>query len=547
MTYSPYLVPLLARTSALPVEATGSPAEEERFLDRLGDAVWQDLSIRVREAYGHAFLTELPKDAPMEVLERIADAGQRLLLTRLDDRITVLLEHPGGIWLADQRAPEDAIILLARPRLFLALWREGKAAPVPRKAHAPPVLNASSLTRTLLVEMAQRPGLSDWHLIPARDHYASMMRLDGRLVALAPLGRDEALTRIQSICSSAGMDGGLPRNAQEGRLRLPSGAGALTARASLVPAHFGPALTIRFLPDDRAACPPVEALGMDAATLAAVHSHFAKQEGLWLVAGPTGSGKSTTLHALLRRAADNNEKVISIEDPVERTLDGVQQMSVGTPPGLTYAVALKASLRQAPNTLMIGEIRDPETAAIALQAARAGHRVLSTLHARDTRGLLGRLGDLGQAAGDVRRLQPVIVHQRLLPRTCPTCRVRGSLPPEWASLFRAHRLSPPACVWTGGGCGQCHQGYQGRQALFALGSVENPDETARAFLAAARNPLEQGDLGLGVLGPFLSPEARLTLASAAPTGSTPPAASPSPHLRENGSGLPSRFRLTQPS
>lgn len=542
MPYSAFLLPLLDTGSVPPLAVPGSPAEEERCLSRLGETVWSTLESRVREAYGHDFITRLPDTQPVEVLRRITASGLRLLLVRMGDHPTVLLEHPSGMALADQEAPEGAAILIARPRLFLALWREAETVPPARHAPTPPAVAASSLTETLLAGMARRPGVSDWHLIPSRDQYASLTRVDGRLIRLPALGRDEGLSRIHAICSAAGMESAPPRAAVEGRLHLGGGASAFTARVSLVPSHFGPALNVRFLPDTTAAAPSLEALGMDPPTLAAVRKRFARQEGLWLVAGPTGSGKSTTLHALLRLAASNHEKVLSIEDPVERTLAGVQQMSVNSPPGLTYAIALKASLRQAPNTLMIGEIRDPETAAIALQAARAGHRVLTTLHARDTRGLLARLEDLGQCPEDVRRLQPVLLHQRLLPRLCPSCGVRGRLPDTWESLFRARGLTPPDAIWESTGCGQCDEGHCGRLALFALDTVSAPDGTDSAFLAAARGPLERGELGLARLASFLHPRERQSLSGTAAMSQADP-----PHLRENGSGLPLHFGITHPS
>ncbi len=508
MAYFPFLLPQLDRPE---LEAgVDSPAAEERCLGRFGPTIWTILQKKVPLAYGLPLLTTWPGEERATEWRSVTAAGQRALTTGQTGQATILIEHPEGIDLADHLAPQGATVFIARPALFLSLWREAHRTP---DAAVDSRVGDSPSTRLhgLLNDLVSRPGLSDWHLIPAADHYASRLRLSGQLLHEGSLSKAEGRTRIQAICASAGMESSPPRAAIEGRLSLETAKGPYLIRLSVVPSQFGPALTARFLPQGPAASPTVERLGMTRETLNAVQARFARQEGLWLVAGPTGSGKSTTLHALLKQAVAQKEKILSIEDPVERTLEGVQQMSLHCPPGLTYAIALKASLRQAPNTILLGEIRDAETAAIAFQAARAGHRVLSTLHARDTHGLLSRLADLGQPAESVHRVAPTLLHQRLLPRLCAVCRTHSPLPQAWGDLFRARALTPPDTVWQASGCAECAGGWSGQRAVFALCSGLQTEPTGLTFLREALAPLGTGEISLASLLPFIPSEERQPL------------------------------------
>lgn len=201
-----------------------------------------------------------------------------------------------------------------------------------------------------------------------------------------------------------------------------------------------------------------------------LRSAFAKSQGLWLTCGPTGSGKTTTLHALLRYAVERGEKVVAVEDPVEQLLPGVQQVSVGQPRGLTFPMALRAFMRQAPQCILIGEIRDAETAELTLQAVRTGHRVLASVHAYDTGGVIRRMEDLGISRAEFLSVEPTLIHQRLQPRLCHCCRRIAPLLPEEMREIRAAGIKLREQVFEAGQCKSCRQGHRGRFALYRVES-----------------------------------------------------------------------------
>lgn len=503
MSYAPFLLPLLeAEQVGILSTRVISPAEEERQLNRMPTDPWPALRQRVPIAYGIPLVTAF-QETDLIRAETVSCANHRALLVELEDKTLFLLEHPNGIELADQAAPDSSEIKLTRPRLFLKLWRN---ALEDTEEHPPTVEDKkpdSTFIQNELLQFAQRKGLSDWHLFPQQNEYASWVRIDGQLVKQKGLSQDEALSRIRSICATAGIESNAPRSALEGRLQLKTNTIQSDVRLSLVPTHYGTALNARFLSANQLSDPDWDRLGLAEALQSKLNKRFDSKEGLWIVAGPTGSGKTTTLHALLRKAVMNDEKVISIEDPVERSLRGVQQVSLHSPPGLTYSIALKACLRQAPNTLMIGEIRDRETAAIALQAARTGHRVLTTLHARDTRGLLHRLEDLGQSKLDLQQLDPVLLHQRLVPALCQKCRTKAPLPKAWTSVFQDLSIIPPHSMWRATGCLHCHNGQTGRIALFALNPIKDETTTQSAFLRGAMPAVRLGQIPLDALVQFI--------------------------------------------
>lgn len=512
MPYAPFLLPLL-ETEQVGILSTRvlSPAEEERLLNRMPNDPWPALRQRVPIAYGIPLVTAF-QETDLVRAQTVSSANHRALLVELKDKTLFLLEHPNGIELADQAAPDSSQIKLARPQLFLKLWR----STLEEKNEPPPIVedkkSDSSFVQNELTRFAQWEGLSDWHLFPQQNQYSSWVRIDGQLLKQKRLSKDEALSRIRSICAAAGLESNTPRNALEGRLQLKTSTVQSDVRLSLVPTHYGTALNARFLSAKQLSGPAWDTLGLAKPVKLQLNERFASQEGLWIVAGPTGSGKTTTLHALLRKAVINDEKVISIEDPVERSLHGVQQVSLHSPPGLTYSIALKACLRQAPNTLMIGEIRDRETAAIALQAARTGHRVLTTLHARDTPGLLHRLADLGQSQSDLQQIDPVLLHQRLVPALCQNCHTKAPLPKTWASVLQQLSIAPPEYSWTATGCQHCHNGRAGRIALFALNRIKDETTTQSAFLQGAMPNIRHGRIPLDALAQFIPGPLRSELA-----------------------------------
>jgi type II secretory ATPase GspE/PulE/Tfp pilus assembly ATPase PilB-like protein len=236
---------------------------------------------------------------------------------------------------------------------------------------------------------------------------------------------------------------------------------------STVPTLHGESVVLRVL--DRGGRPVgLDTLGMPAAILEQVRTLAKKPHGMVLVTGPTGSGKTTTLYAALRLRDAGAEKIITIEDPIEYQLPGITQVPVHTQAGVTFAAALRSILRQDPDVIMVGEMRDGETASLAVQAAMTGHLVFSTLHTNDALGAIPRLVDLGVPSYLVAATVDAVMAQRLLRRVCSNC-----VEPVDAAACEAHAAIPAALragpIVQGRGCAKCRQtGYSGRLGVFEL-------------------------------------------------------------------------------
>jgi general secretion pathway protein E len=257
------------------------------------------------------------------------------------------------------------------------------------------------------------------------------------------------------------------RRPQDGRIRVRLETRELDLRVSTVPTMFGESVVLRLL--DRGGRPVgLDELGMQPRVLQQMEALARRPHGMVLVTGPTGSGKTTTLYAALQTRDPTVEKIITVEDPIEYQLGAITQVPIHRQAGVTFASALRAILRQDPDVVMIGEMRDRETAEIAVQAAMTGHLVFSTLHTNDAVGAIPRLLDLGVPDYLVSATVEGILAQRLVRKTCDTCRVAYDPPPEHIALL----LGEPVGAHTmsrGLGCDACRgTGYRGRIGLFEL-------------------------------------------------------------------------------
>jgi len=274
-----------------------------------------------------------------------------------------------------------------------------------------------------MLQMAVRLGASDVHCEPGPEGLRVRFRIDGRLTAvgmLPPALRDAVITRLKVL---ARLDVAERRLPQDGRftLRLDGDSdGDCDVRASTLPTLLGEKAVLRVVGRTSVA-PDFEALGFDAVGAAAFRQHLQRPWGLVLVTGPTGSGKTSTLYAALQLLATPDRHIITVEDPVERALPGVTQVAVRESIGLGFASVLRASLRQDPDIMLVGEIRDAETAAVAMQAALTGHLVLATLHTTDAPGAPARLLDMGVPPFLVAGSLSVVCAQRLVRRRCLQC------------------------------------------------------------------------------------------------------------------------------
>jgi general secretion pathway protein E len=306
---------------------------------------------------------------------------------------------------------------------------------------------------------------SDIHIEPYERHSVVRFRRDGTLRDIAQPHRGLHAAMASRIKIMASLDIAERRLPQDGRITLRIGNRTIDVRVSTVPTSHGERLVLRLLEKDSARL-QLQALGMPDDT----HERFARllnqPHGIVLVTGPTGSGKTTTLYAALQTLDRKSRNIITVEDPVEYDLAGVGQIQVNARIDLTFAKALRSILRQDPDVIMIGEIRDLETAQIAIQASLTGHLVLATLHTNDAASAVTRLIDTGVESFLLASCLRGVLAQRLLRCLCPDCRK----PVESGPADRA-RLGAvcPEQLWTATGCPTCHQsGYAGRTGIYEL-------------------------------------------------------------------------------
>ncbi|MEP6733833.1 MAG: GspE/PulE family protein, partial [bacterium] len=327
----------------------------------------------------------------------------------------------------------------------------------------PPVIRYVNL----LVRDAYDAGASDIHLEAMRNGLSARFRIDGVLTAATEPPSHLHHAIISRVKLLAELDIAERRRPQDGRIRVRLEARELDLRVSTVPTMFGESVVLRLL--DRGGQPVgLEELGMSPATLHAIEDLVRRPHGTFLVTGPTGSGKTTTLYAALQTRTADAEKIITVEDPIEYQLETITQVPVHRQAGVTFATALRAILRQDPDVIMVGEMRDEETAEIAIQAAMTGHLVLSTLHTNDAVAAIPRLLDLGVPDYLVAATVEGVLAQRLVRRICDGCRESFIASADSVAAVTS-RVGERARTYRGAGCAQCRgTGYRGRVGVFEL-------------------------------------------------------------------------------
>ena len=348
-----------------------------------------------------------------------------------------------------------------------------------------PGLENGQLTTSKLHELAREPSLvnlvnlvlleaiearaSDVHIEPFEKEVKIKYRIDGVLIEKSASPKRLHPAIISRIKIMAMMDIAERFVPQDGHIEFSGAKGKIDIRVSTVPTVFGEAVTMRLL-DRSNALIELSDLGMNAETLAGFSQCLGKAHGIVLVTGPTGSGKTTTLYASLNHIFDPSLKIITIEDPVEYQLDGIVQMPVNPRRGLTFGRGLRHILRQDPNIIMVGEIRDKETADIAIRAALTGHLVFSTLHTNDAAGAVTRLIDMGVEPFLLASSLEGVLAQRLIRRICPVCRQEYQPNPSILERLK-NSISIPhdATLYHGTGCDECNKtGMSGRVGIFEL-------------------------------------------------------------------------------
>ena len=318
-----------------------------------------------------------------------------------------------------------------------------------------------------LIEDAVRAGATDLHLEPEELVVQVRHRIDGVLRHVDTLPRDLQPPMVSRLKVVAGLDIAEQRLPQEGRITKPVGGRPVDFRVSSFPTVFGEKIAIRILEPDKLIRGLAD-LGLNRRGLALVQDLLGRSRGIILVTGPTGAGKTTTLYSALNVLGGRARNIMTVEDPVEYEFPSIRQTQVRPRAGLTFATAIRSLLRQDPDVIMIGEIRDPETAQLAVRAALSGALVFSTLHTQDAAGAVPRLMDMGVEPYLLASTMAGVIGQRLVRLACPACKAPASYPP--AELAKVGLSADDNVAFVrGAGCDACGQtGYRGRTGVFEI-------------------------------------------------------------------------------
>jgi type IV pilus assembly protein PilB len=445
----------------------------------------------------------------------VADRYRLVPLERQGDVLTVAMTDPGDVYLIDELArlagcrvvpvaanPSD--IQSAISRLYTQLGPDdfapaaaeqqapassGSTRRVPESvvvlgqvtpnADAPAVILLNQILGEAIDQRA-----SDIHIEPFENDLYMRFRIDGILTDWLTVDPDQHAPLISRIKVLSNMDIAEHRLPLDGRFTIQhKNQQRWDIRVSTVPGVFGEKAVLRLLPKDTSGI-ALEGLGMQERELRLFESLIAKPYGMILVTGPTGAGKTTTLYAVLRRLDCVGKNVLTIEDPVEYELPRVTQMQVHSRIGLSFATGLRHFLRQDPDIMMVGEIRDAETLEMAVQAALTGHLVLSTLHCNDAAAAAPRALDMGLEPFLLTSSVIGVMAQRLVRKVCQNCRTLEPLPPSVRQRFGV--TDPRAGYYRGRGCANCRQtGYRGRLGVFEVMVMNDPVKEAVQDRASA--------------------------------------------------------------
>lgn len=368
----------------------------------------------------------------------------------------------------------EALRFATQKRIDIECWpreRMEKHRQLAAQSHLPVAANAASavdiLNRTLLQAMNQRA--SDIHIEPTEQACHIRLRIDGVLTPQPSLSAELAATLTARLKVLGNLDIAERRLPQDGQFTVELANEPVSFRIATLPCSNGEKIVLRLLQQVNQAL-DVGLLGMNADQLARFTRVLHQPQGLILVTGPTGSGKTVTLYSALQARNTPDVNICSVEDPIEIPLPGLNQTQINPRAGLTFQSVLRALLRQDPDIIMVGEIRDGETAEIAINAAQTGHLVISTLHTNSTAETLIRLQQMGVARWMIASALSLVISQRLVRRLCPHCRREGQTKTALPRTLWPRELPH----WQPVGCERCYHGFYGRVALFEVLTVDNP-------------------------------------------------------------------------
>ena len=326
----------------------------------------------------------------------------------------------------------------------------------------------------LVLQEGVKAKASDIHFEPFEHEFRIRLRIDGSLYEMAPPPKNLASAVIARVKVLSSLNIAERRVPQDGRIKTTISGRQIDLRVSTLPTQFGESVVLRIL-DKTVVNLSLEALSMQDDIKEGIRGMVGRPNGIFIVTGPTGSGKTTTLYSALREVNTEDVKILTAEDPVEYEVEGIMQVPINHQVGLTFAAALRSFLRQDPDTIMVGEIRDLETAQIAVQASLTGHVVLSTLHTNDAPGAVTRLIDMGLEPFLISASLEGVLAQRLLRRICKTCRTPYEPDKDVVNMLDVDALEiANKKFYYGKGCPDCNRsGYKGRQGLFELMTIND--------------------------------------------------------------------------
>jgi len=493
---------------------SASSEELERSVASLlvdqGHVSEKDLLDRVARFLSLEYRVEIPPDIPNEVVSQLSIDLARMYgvvpIESLDTVTIIAASDPFNDHLVDDLSfavGKDVQIVVADPKMIGELldvyYRLGDVDyngileeidlvnVEDEEVSLENLLNMAGETPiirfvNLVLSQAIRDKASDVHFEPFENEFKIRYRIDGALYEMSPPPRELAIPIISRIKVIGNLNIAERRVPQDGKVRLTVAGRSVDLRISTLPTQFGESVVLRVL-DQSATTLELDSLGMPPDIVEVVAKTIALPNGIFIVTGPTGSGKTTTLYSCLKRLNKVGNKLMTAEDPIEYEIDGIMQTAINSAIDLTFANALKAFLRQDPDIIMVGEIRDLETAQIAIQASLTGHLVLSTLHTNDAAGAVTRLMDMGIEEFLIASSIEAVLAQRLLRRICIDCR-REHMPS--VALIEQLELDPEMLAnrqfYAGRGCDNCAKtGYRGRLGIFEILEIT---ESIRELIAA---------------------------------------------------------------